>query len=74
MYSRAQTPTKKYIFFIFFLLAHWYLLTFSYADTKFEQLKLLLKVRVPHLNTATFNSLLSNPRVIENCGQIQFVA
>ena len=57
MYSIAQTPTKNIFLLVFFLLAHRYPLPFSYADTKFEWLKPLLKVPASRLNTVTFYSL-----------------
>ncbi len=38
---------KKHFLLVFFLLAHRYLLPFSYTDTKFAWLKPLLKVRAP---------------------------
>ncbi len=56
MYS-SPTTDKNIFGGIFFLFAHWYLLPFSYTDTKFEWLKPLLKVPAPRLNTATFYSL-----------------
>ena len=51
------SPNTDQNFVLFFLLAHRYLLPFSYTDTKFEWLKPLLKVRAPRLNTVTFYSL-----------------
>ncbi len=49
----SPNTDKFFLFLAFFLLAHRYLLPFSYTDTKFDWLKPLLKVRAPRCKFLT---------------------